>query len=522
MPRRVGRSAPEAKVEHEIMRPLLLQELGFDEQDLHPGVGVEFFPTRGGEIDWLVKIGGQPLIVIEVEGSRRQFEKGFKQARAYAIFLRGPERPIPYVMVIAGRKARLFRAEAPPTGPGVVYVPTQKLLTKNEILEAVGIPDEALAGEVTLLETFMGLFERIFQLVQTSKRPKFSDEKAVHLLAGLLQAKVRGQSTDAVYEEHRLPKRIRRLVDERLEFYSWPKHRGSALGYAFRNFVKRTFTGGPLKRYFTPPEVIAFMVDLIRLKPGRLVLDPVCGSGGFLGRIALEWQRRGLEPGKITQSLIGLDIDPLAVETSRTFLELLGIGEADQLRIYHKNSLTSERRYPWEEDLTGLLVEETFDVLIGNPPAGTPVQQAEELQRSGQALPPELTDLLDFFDDPPDNYQWFEKRRWYEVAFLERALQLVRPGGEIVLILPDGIFANRQMRFIRDHLVTKTTIELIVGLPRGIFPFTPSKMCIIYLSKRQPPMKHQAFMAEVPEQAPLATHLERIGQAYRAFKKGAA
>lgn len=508
MPRKPGQPKREAQVIQEVLRPRL-RALGFEETDWVPEAKVEFFPGRTGDIDLLVRLGERPLIVVEAEPSAGQFDHGFKQGRAYAIFLDDPARPIPYVMVAAGQKLGLFKAEPPPHGgAGIFYAPTERLLTKEEILDAVGDVDEALPAEVITLETFVTLFGKVFQEIQTSKRPRFDDERAVLALADLLVARLRGETVEEVYRNHSLAQRIQTRIEELLGNYHLPRYQGRPLGYAFRHFVGRTFTGGPYRRYLTPAEVISFLVRLSAPRPGDFVVDPVCGSGGFLGRIALEWVRQRATPEQITGNLNGCDMDPLAVHATRTFLELLLSGEQRELKVHRKNSLSTGRDFDWEEDLTGLLEPGTFDLVIGNPPAGNPLEKSD-------SLPREYLDLQSFFQNLPDTFPYTKRQRRHEVAHLERFLTLAKLGGKVAIILPEGIFANAQMRSIREHLAAETTVELLVSLPRGIFPFTPSKMCAVLLRKEKPPAGHQVLLAEVSDRRALGAQLEIIEQAYR-------
>lgn len=516
MARRPGQPKPEARVLQEVLRPRL-RELGFEETDWVPEAKVEFFPGRTGDIDLLVCIGGRPLIVVEAEPSARKFDHGFKQGRAYAIFLDDPARPVPYLMVAAGKKVGLFKAEPPPHGgAGILYVPTESLLTKEEILDAVGEVDEALPAEVITLETFITLFGKVFGEILTSKRPRLDGQRGVMVLGDVLVAHVRGEDVEEVYQRHRLARRIRERVEDLLGNYHLPKYQGRPLGYAFRHFVGRTFIGGPYRRYLTPAEVVSFLVRLAAPRPGDFVVDPVCGSGGFLGRIALEWMGQGATPEQVTGNLNGCDIDPLAVHATKTFLELLLPGPQRRLKVYHKNSLSTGKDFEWEEDLTGLLEPESFDLVIGNPPAGNPLEGVGRRRRgSSEGLPPEYRDLQEFFQDLPEAYHFARQQRRHEVAHLERFLTLAKPGGTVAIVLPEGIFANSQMRAIREYLVSETTVELVVSLPRGTFPSTPSKMCAVLLRKERPPAGHQVLLAEVSDRRALGAQLEIIEQAYR-------
>jgi len=262
--------------------------------------------------------------------------------------------------------------------------------------------------------------------------------------------------------------------------------------------------------------VISFLVRLAAPRPDDFVIDPVCGSGGFLGRIALGWVAQGAAPEQINARLVGCDMDPLAVQATRTFLELLLPGEQRGLKVYRKNSLSTSKEFQWEKDLTGLLEPESFDLVIGNPPAGNPLVGVG--RRGGtvtDSLPQEYRDLQSFFQNLPDTYPFARRQRRHEVAHLERFLALAKPGGRVAIILPEGIFANAQLRPIREYLVAETTVELVVSLPRGIFPFTPSKMCAVLLHRERPPAGHQVLLAEVSDRRALGAQLEIIAEAYR-------
>lgn len=73
-------------------------------------------------------------------------------------------------------------------------------------------------------------------------------------------------------------------------------------------------------------------------------------------------------------------------------------------------------------------------------------------------------------------------------------------------------FADRLQQI--QTVIAVTTVELVVSLPRGIFPFTPSKMCAVLLRKEKPPAGHQVLLAEVSDRRALGAQLGIIEQAY--------
>jgi type I restriction enzyme M protein len=193
-------------------------------------------------------------------------------------------------------------------------------------------------------------------------------------------------------------------------------------------------------------------------------------------------------------------MDPLAVQATRTFLELLLPGEQRGLKIYRKNSLSTHKDFAWEEDLTGLLEPESFDLVIGNPPAGNPLEGVGRRPgTSTDSLPQEYRDLQGFFQNLPDTYAFARRQRRHEVAHLERFLTLAKPGGKVAIILPEGVFANSNLRYVREWLVQNFTIRAVIGLPRDTFKSTgtTAKTAILCLERCKPPVGHQVLLAEV-------------------------
>lgn len=490
MPRAVGEEAKEAKVKRRIRQKL--HELGYDDADWVEEAKVIFYPGRDGDADFLVKIGQQPLIVIEAKASEKKHDEGFKQARAYAIAF-NPESPVPFIWVAAGKSDRMYRSQPTSTGIGVRYEEIDRLLSREELLDAIKVRPETLQKDLQLYERFWMVFQRALQLVQNQHRPRLIGEAALKSFAGYLQAKIGGDlaALDKACRRLRITKRTQQELDKIFEqFGDLSRHEGWAMAYGFRQIVrsffrpKRKDKKDPVRRYgryFTPPEVIQFLVSAVDPKPGESILDFACGSGGFLGQAARHLlETYSSSPDKIADCLFGFDIDETCVIATRTFLELMLPGKQTRLNIWRKDGLTVRQRFDWEDKVDTLEAGQ-FDIVLSNPPAGD--------------LPEEFGDL------GSEGYQFAGKgkgrQNLYEVAFLEQAVRMVKNGGRIGIVLPEGIFANAQLKRVREWLLSEVTVEAIVSLPRGIFPFTPSKMCAVVMRKEKPSPKHKVLLAEV-------------------------
>lgn len=223
----------------------------------------------------------------------------------------------------------------------------------------------------------------------------------------------------------------------------------------------------PLAQYFTPPAVVDLtfaVLDWLVPDFGRgPLVDPSCGAGAFLwGALRAGWPAR---------CLYGLDADPaLAGEWRANGLLAAGV----HLAVGDGLAGAGQGR---------------FAGVVGNPPfAGT------------AALPPSLV--------APSRFTWGglgpgrTGRLPRELWFLERSLALLRPGGLLALVLPEGVFANRRWEAQRAVLLANNQVEAIIGLPRRTFHASriAVKTCLL-VARRQPPGPgHRVRLAELDDE----------------------
>lgn len=318
------------------------------------------------------------------------------------------------------------------------------------------------------------------------------------------------------------------------------------LGRAFDVFLRANFDSkGGLGIYLTPAPVKQAMVelafhDLVAESPELLTArdaagnpefrfcDPACGSYGF-GVVAMGRLRRALdeltgrETGSderrerlfrdmLAHSFVGADAAPMMVTLARVNMALLGGRKA---RIFYTdNSLITERLQPG-----------SFDLILTNPPFGTPKfkkNQAEarrEYERNmEQILETFRSDLQE--RNRPDTYDYAPtvsglalggkpdgKGVWKgmkptsidpAVLFIDRCLQLLKPGGRLLIILPDGILCNSGDRYVREYIMGKkdeetgafhggkAIVKAVISLPSDTFKLsgTGAKTSVLYLQKR--------------------------------------
>ena len=254
-------------------------------------------------------------------------------------------------------------------------------------------------------------------------------------------------------------------------------------GVAFEEFLSATYRGGGLGQYFTPRAVVNFMVDLVEPAIGERMTDQSCGSGGFLIRVYdvvsekirlsdladREKERRLAELAN--QSLVGIDWEQRAARTCKMNMILHGDGHAG---VYQANALdidevthkVIERRRFYPDAPT--IEEGTFDVVLTNPPFGAR-------------------------DDIPRILQHYElgkgKSQKREALLLERQIRLLRPGGRIAAVIPEGVLSNKSSdRHLRKYILRECVVKAVIRLPQDAFKMSKGAACtsILYAVKKDP------------------------------------
>ncbi|MBN2197174.1 MAG: N-6 DNA methylase [Polyangiaceae bacterium] len=228
----------------------------------------------------------------------------------------------------------------------------------------------------------------------------------------------------------------------------------------FEHLVTRA-AKGQKGQYFTPRHVVAEVVRMLAPRAGERVVDPACGSGAFL------FHTIRLTPRVVVR---GFDQDARAVRVARAMLAALG----RDVRVIHRvDSLErtpgrGPRQGPLEAVVRGELPRFAgFDVLLTNPPfAG---------------------DVGDAFRD---TYELARGRRVErDVLFLERCVELLRPGGRFAIVLPHNKLGGERFRFVREWLLRHARVVAVLGLGRHTFlPHTAQKACVVIGVKRPRPI----------------------------------
>jgi type I restriction enzyme M protein len=219
-------------------------------------------------------------------------------------------------------------------------------------------------------------------------------------------------------------------------------------GRAFQRVLGPAVRAG-MGQYFTPLEVIHFMVDVVEPAVTDLVLDPFSGSGHFLTQSldSVRTRTKKADEKRVDEfaynKLHGIEKSDRMFRVAMTDKRLHGDGHSN---IRCTDALLDFQNYP---DLR----PESFDVVTTNPPFGC-------------LLGPEAIARLGKFTLASS-----KKNLPLEVLGLERCIQFLRPGGRLGIVLPDGLLANRNADYVRRWLVDHVKIRAVVSLP--VETFTP-------------------------------------------------
>lgn len=354
-------------------------------------------------------------------------------------------------------------------------------------------------------------------------------------------------------------------IVKELEVYNLSRTADDIKGIAFEKFLGKTFRG-ELGQFFTPRSIVDFMVSLLDPEEGEVICDPCCGSGGFLIK-AFEYVREKIENDiqnakeqvknqlfdeqynalsekkrlaideqvdkyftilnkeldtTATDSrlkrlshdcIFGTDANPRMARTAKMNMIMHGDGHGG---VYHHDGLLNVND----------IFENRFDVILTNPPFGSRVERtlmiteadkfADEVkikyytQRYGQEYRKALEQVNNHIGESVLSlYTSGKLSGLTEVLFIERCLRLLKPGGRMGIVLPEGVLNNTNLQNVRELFEGMAKIILITSIPQDVFMASGAtvKPSLVFFKK---------FTAEESEQYKLAkaTAYERVTVQY--------
>lgn len=314
-------------------------------------------------------------------------------------------------------------------------------------------------------------------------------------------------------------------IVKELEVYNLSQTADDVKGIAFENFLGKTFRG-ELGQFFTPRTIVDFMVALLDPEEGEIICDPCCGSGGFLIK-AFEYVREKIENDiqkakeqikaqlfddnydslsdkkkavidyKVNEyftvlnkeldtthngsrlkqlsheCIFGTDANPRMARTAKMNMIMHGDGHGG---VHHHDGLLN---------VNGIF-ENRFDVILTNPPFGSRVEKSLKITEADM-----FTDeaKIEYYTERYGDeyiqalqqvngnlnksvlglYESGKLSGLTEVLFIERCLRLLKPGGRLGIVLPEGVLNNSNLQSVRELFESMAKIILITSIPQDVF-----------------------------------------------------
>lgn len=315
-------------------------------------------------------------------------------------------------------------------------------------------------------------------------------------------------------------------IVEELQIYNLSRTADDVKGIAFERFLGKTFRG-ELGQFFTPRTIVDFMVEILDPSEGEVICDPCCGSGGFLIK-AFEYVRDKIEKdiqnikeevkkqmfdiryeeANKTQKkeienyvnsfftllnteldtsiknsrlqhlssdcIFGTDANPRMARTAKMNMIMHGDGHGG---VHHHDGLLN---------VNGIF-ENRFDVILTNPPFGARVEKSLVITEADKFTDAEmikyykakygeeeytnaLAQINDHVGEPVLNlFDSGKLSALTEVLFIERCIRLLKPGGRLGIVLPEGVLNNQNLQMVRELFEGRAKIILITSIPQDVF-----------------------------------------------------
>lgn len=303
-------------------------------------------------------------------------------------------------------------------------------------------------------------------------------------------------------------------VVEHIERINFNKTDLDTKGVAFEEFMGGFFKGD-FGQYFTPREIINFCVQMLQITNKDFILDPACGSGGFL-LYALDYireqanrkfpNRKGNAEKTIAHykywhdfaehNLYGFEINGDLSRVAKMNMIVHDDGHSNIIRTDALDFIEEIREKAKNREK---VFKNSFDVVLSNPPFGSVVKEAEKgndylAQFELRKYLNKSTTSADVDESTSGERDVLRGARAVklrasiktEILFLERIYDFLKPDGKAAVVLPDGILTNSTLQGVRDWLMERFQILAVVSLPQFAFSHYDAgvKASILFLRKR--------------------------------------
>lgn len=300
--------------------------------------------------------------------------------------------------------------------------------------------------------------------------------------------------TDGVFdknEEIKLDDKSVAYVVGELEHFSLLKTDKDVVGDAFEVFAESKLVGEK-GEFFTPREVVKTAIQIINPQPGQTIVDPACGSGGFL-IYALEhiWKTMSkskkyagtsnlelLKKEVAEKNFFGIDKEIDLVKIAKAYMAIVGDGRGG---IVQQNTLHTAGDFEGRASELFINEQDTFkqfDIVLTNPPFGSKIKVLESDSK--------YYDLGHVWKREGNTWKKTDKTKETEpqVLFIERCLQLLKNGGKLAIVLPETYFHAPNVRYVLDYMKKENNFIAIIDLAHNTFrPYNNAKTVLLILEK---------------------------------------
>jgi type I restriction enzyme M protein len=263
---------------------------------------------------------------------------------------------------------------------------------------------------------------------------------------------------------------IRKVFNKINEINFNKKDDRHAFGDLYEKILKDLQNAGNAGEFYTPRPLTKFVVDIVDPKLGDKVLDPACGTGGFLAE-ALEHMRAGVNTAadekKLHTLIHGTELKPLPHMLAITNMILHGV--EDPSTILRGDMLS--------QPYTNYGPKDRVDVIVANPPFGGMVTDGTE-----------------------NNFPVQFRTKSTAELFLFLFVHLLKDGGRAGIVLPDGsLFGDGVIAKVREFLMTECNLHTIVRLPPGVFnPYAGVNTNLLFFTKGEPTKEVWYYQMQLP------------------------
>lgn len=493
-----------------------------------------------------------PYILVECkkqEISEAEFQQAIGQAYSYAFAMAGE---LKYVWVTSGIKSDYFEVDQNSNTrnqlPDIPQFGVNNIATYKYVYDAQYLPEESgkqrffdlsvidqseltrrfkqahealwAGGQLNPSEAFDELDKLIFCKIWDERKPRKMGEPYDFQIITVPKEIEKNENKRrliendnlynrimALYEEGRkkdqevfrdnirlTPEKIRTVVSY-LESVNLGETDLDSKGRAFETFMGSFFRGN-FGQYFTPREIVKFIVDVLPIEHDSKVLDTSCGSGGFLLYALNKIRNKASEiyPNYAKdvrqhdrwfkywhdfaeKNLYGIEISE---QISRAAKMNMIIHDDGHTNVITSDGLISDETIITKTNNQGFKYE-TFDFIITNPPFGSTIRQTEQAYLKTYQLGKKEEDWLAV----KSSSEQYRDGQSTEVLFIEQDYKFLKEGGYLAIVIPDGILTNSSMQYVRTQIEDWFRIVAVVSMPQTAFMANGAgvKSSVLFLRK---------------------------------------